>query len=459
MLKSHLVQAIDWFVPEELRSSTAVLWRARIFAISHILGPFSAVVILTYLYRAEPNPGIPFWTIVVLCFAFWLLPFGMKLTRCLTYVAIFSICDLTFVSVFGSFFYGGVSSPFLPWFLTALLLGFFYLSERPLLVLGIFALHLTGFCIAYAATGAFPELVPVAALSTVGVVSVCAATIYTSMMAVYYASVMTAQSELRQEIDRHLVTAAKMRKAKEEADRANEAKAVFLAKMSHQLRTPLNAIIGYSEILLEDADLNGDKAETADLKMINSAGRHLLSLVSDVLHMPKIDSEDIELSIQTFDLRQLIEDVASTCRSLVTRNGNDFVVELGENLGTVVSDETRLRQVTINLLSNAGKFTCGGKVTLRANRVSEMGADDILISVQDTGIGIPAAAIDGLFTEFNQANALTSKSYGGTGLGLALSHALCQRMKGDISVESEVQRGSTFTVRIPAVAQQFAAAA
>src|SRR6195256_6771336 len=232
---NQLIQVIDWFVPPELRSNTATLWRARIFAISHLLGPCMAVVILLYLYRADPNPGFAYWTICALCFAFWLLPFGMKLTRCLTYVAIFSICDLTFVSVFGSYFYGGVSSPFLPWFLTALLLGFFYLSERPLLVLGIFAVHLLGFCIAYAMNGAFPELVPVAALSTVGVVSVCAATIYTSMMAVYYASVMTAQSELRQEIDRHLVTAAKMRKAKEEADRANEAKAVFLAKMSHQL--------------------------------------------------------------------------------------------------------------------------------------------------------------------------------------------------------------------------------
>jgi signal transduction histidine kinase len=458
MLKKHLLRAVDWFVPEELRSSTAVLWRARIFAISHLLGPWSAVLILTYLYRAEPNPSLPFWTIVVLCFAFWLLPFGMKLTRSLTYVAVFSICDLTFVSVFGSFFYGGVSSPFLPWFLTALLLGFFYLSEHPLLVLGIFAVHLMGFCIAYAVNGSFPELVPVAALSTIGVLSVCAATIYTSMMAVYYASVMTAQSELRQEIDSHLVTAAKMRKAKEEADRANEAKAVFLAKMSHQLRTPLNAIIGYSEILLEDADLKGDKAQSEDLKMINSAGRHLLSLVSDVLYMPKIDSEDIELSMQKFDLRQLIDDVAATCRSLVTQNGNEFVVELPEDLGTVVSDETRLRQVMINLLSNAGKFTSRGKVTLRARRVRDAVADDVVISVQDTGIGIPAAAMDGLFTKFNQANALTSKSYGGTGLGLALSRTLCQVMNGDISVESELQRGSTFTVRIPAVAQLFAPA-
>src|SRR6266481_1796620 len=149
MFNPRLIQAIDWFVPSELQVHTAALWRARIFTISHFLGPCMAVVILAYLYRADPNPGAPFWIICVLCFAFWLLPLGMKLSRHLTYVALFSICDLTFLSVFGSFFYGGVSSPFLPWFLTALLLGFFYLGERPFLVLGIFAVHLLGFGLAY----------------------------------------------------------------------------------------------------------------------------------------------------------------------------------------------------------------------------------------------------------------------------------------------------------------------
>ena len=460
-----LLSVIDWFVPEELRNNTASLWRARIFAISHLLGPCQAVVILSYLYQAEPDPGVAFWTISVLCFAFWLLPFGMKLTKSLTYVALFSICDLTFVSVFGSFFYGGVSSPFLPWFLTALLLGFFYLGERPLLVLGIFALHLLEFCIAYITNGSFPELVPVAALSGVGVISVCAATLYTSMMAVYYANVITAESELRKEVERHLVTATKMLETKEQADRANEAKGVFLAKMSHQLRTPLNAIIGYSEMLMEDADSIGDTEETVDLKMIHSAGRHLLSLVSDVLHMTKIDSEAVELSIESFDLKQFIDDVASTCRSLVTQNGNEFIIEVSDDAGTIVSDGTRLRQVIINLLSNAGKFTCGGKVMLRVHRVNSFAAgnnfaaDNIVISVQDTGIGISPGAIEGLFTQFNQANALTSRSYGGTGLGLALSHSFCKLMNGDIRVESEVERGSTFTVEIPAVIEPLAAAA
>jgi signal transduction histidine kinase len=460
MSTRRLIQAIDWFVPDALQVHTAELWRARIFTISHLLGPCMAVVILSYLYRADPAPGLPFWTIAVLCFAFWLLPLGMKLTRSLTYVAVFSICDLTFVSVFGSFFYGGVSSPFLPWFLTALLLGFFYMGDRPLLVLSIFAVNLLGFGLTYSATWSFPELVPVAALSTVGVVSVCAATLYTSMMAVYYANVITAQSDLRQEVERHLITAAKMRKAKEDADRANEAKAVFLAKMSHQLRTPLNAIIGYSEILLEDSN-PGDKDDSdraADLKMINSAGRHLLSLVSDVLHMPQIDAEKVELVLQDTDLKALLDDVISTCRTLVTQNRNKLIVDVAGNLGVIPCDTTKLRQVIINLLSNAGKFTSNGTITLLARRLPAGGTDEIVLSVQDTGIGIDPAAIEGLFADYNQANASISKEFGGTGLGLALSRRFCHLMGATISVESELGRGSTFTVRLP-VAEQMAVAA
>ena len=450
MGRDTIIRAIDWFVPMEIRTDTASFWRGRIFAISHLAGPCLAVVILYYLYFAGPYHGIPFWTICIGCAAFWVLPFAMKVTRRLSWVAMFSVCDLIFVSVFGSFFYGGVSSPFLPWFLVALLLGFFYLGERPLLVLGIFTANLVGFCVAYAINGSFPELMPLADLSTVGVMSVCAATLYTSMMAIYYANVVTAQSSLQREVQRHLVTAAKMREAKEEAEHANEAKSVFLAKMSHQLRTPLNAVIGYSEILLEDANASGNDAQMSDLKRINRAGRHLLSLVTDVLDMSKIDSDDIELMIHSFALDNFLDDVVSTCRSLVTQNGNQLVVDHAENLGSAVTDETRLRQVVINLLSNAGKFTKNGIVTLRVNRSFEEGRDMIVISVEDTGIGISPMQLEKLFTEFNQAEASTSSKYGGTGLGLAVSRKLCHLMRGDIGVTSAVGLGSTFTLRIPA---------
>jgi signal transduction histidine kinase len=456
MLSDRLIRFVDWFVPAELHKSTATLWRGRIFVISHGLGPFSAVAILGYLYRTLAAHDWVYWTLCVLCGSFWTLPFALKLARYLTKPALFSFCVLTFTSVFASFFYGGVSSPFLPWFLTAQLLGFFYLSDRPFLVLGIIGLHMAAFSTAYFVNGSFPERVPISDLSTVGMVSVCAATLYNSMMAIYYAYVMVAQSALQQEIKKHLETAAKLRIAKHDAERANEAKAVFLAKMNHQLRTPLNAIIGYSEILLEDTEASKQAVDAAELTAINNAGRHLLSLVSDVLHMPKIDSDDIDVSLHAVDLDRCLDEVSATCRNLVSTNGNTFALEKHHDLGMIQTDETRLRQILINLLGNAGKFTKGGRVVLRARRVKDGNGEQVLISVQDTGIGIPAEAIPGLFKNFNQIN---SNLYRGTGLGLAVSQKLAQLLHGEISVESRLHRGSEFTLRLPVAAQPLAVAA
>jgi signal transduction histidine kinase len=456
MLSDRLIRSIDWFVPAEAQKSTATLWRARIFVISHVLGPFSAVAILGYLYRALAAHDWVYWTLCVLCCSFWTLPFALKLARNLTKPALFSFFVLTFISVFGSFFYGGVSSPFMPWFLTAQMLGFFYLSDRPFLVLGIIGAHLAAFSTAYFMSGSFPERLPISDLSTVGMISVCAATLYNSMMAIYYAYVLVAQSGLQQEIKNHLETAAKLRIAKRDAERANEAKAIFLAKMNHQLRTPLNAIIGYSEILLEDAEDGDQTADAADLRSIHNAGRHLLSMVSDVLHMPKIDSEDVELSLDSVDLDRCLEEVSATCRNLVSHNGNTFAFEKHNDLGTIQTDETRLRQILINLLGNAGKFTKDGKVVLHARRLKQESLDQVIISVQDTGIGIPPEEIPSLFKSFHQVN---SNLYGGSGLGLAVSLKLAQLLNGDISVESRPSRGSEFTLRLPVAAQPIAVAA
>jgi signal transduction histidine kinase len=256
-----------------------------------------------------------------------------------------------------------------------------------------------------------------------------------------------------------LLTAAKLQKAKLEAERADEAKAVFLAKMNHQLRTPLNAIIGYSEILLEETEAEANSANAADLKTINNAGRHLLSLVSDVLYMPKIESDNVEISRRPVDLDACLEVVASTCRNLISQNGNELILEKSADLGTIETDETRLRQILINLLSNAGKFTKDGRVVLRAHRVDAQSGEEIVMAVDDTGIGIPPEVIASLFTDFNDASSATSKSYGGTGLGLAVSRRLARLLGGDIEVKSEPGRGSTFTVRLPAQFTVVAAAA
>jgi signal transduction histidine kinase len=453
---NRLIRAVDWFIPARLQETTATLWRARIFVISHVLGPFSAVAILGYLYRSLATHNLAFWILCVLSGSFWTLPLVLKLTGSLFKPALYSFCTLTFISVVGSFYYGGVSSPFLPWFLTAQMLGFFYLSGRPRLVLSIIGVNLAVFASAYLVNGSFPEQVPIHELSKVGVISVCAATIYNSMMAIYYAYVMVAQSALQQEIKNHLETSAKLRIAMHEAERANEVKAIFLAKMSHQLRTPLNAIIGYSELLLEDSEASEQASDAEELRSINNAGRHLLSLVSDVLYMPKIDAEDIDVRLSPFDLDACLEEVSATCLKLISQNGNSFALEKPKELGMIDTDEIRLRQILINLLGNAGKFTKNGKVVLRALRVYEGNREQVVIAVQDNGIGIPPEAIPNLFTNFNQVDA---NLYGGTGLGLAVSQRLAELLNGDISVESRLGRGSEFTLRLPAVAQAIPLAA
>ncbi len=450
VLADRLIQAVDWFIPVGLQGSTATLWRARIFVITHVLGPFSGVAILGYFDHVLATRDWVFWSLCVLCSSFWALPFALRLAGNLFLPALYSFCALTSISIFGSFFYGGVSSPLLPWFLTAQMLGFFYLGDRPRLVLGIIGVNLVAFAAAYLIHGAFPEQVSVHELSTAGMISVCAATLYSSMMAIYYAYVMVAHSALQEEIKNHLDTAAKLRVAKHEAERANEAKAVFLAKMSHQLRTPLNAIIGYSEILLEDADVGKPAVDVQELRSINHAGRHLLSLVSDVLRMPQAETDaeadNFDVKLQPVDLDRCLEELSATCRTLVASNKNRFAFDKPGELGTIQTDAVRLRQILINLLGNAGKFTRNGAVVLRAWRVTEGEGDQVFICVQDTGIGISAEAIPKLFKNFNQLNA---GQFAGSGLGLAVSQKLAHLLHGEISVESQLNRGSEFTLRLP----------
>ncbi len=452
----RLVAVVDWFVPANLRESTATLWQGRIFVISHFVGPFSAVAILGYLYRVLDAHDWVFWTLCALCGSFWLLPFALRWAGHLFKPAFYSFCALTVISVFGSFYYGGVSSPFLPWFLTAQMLGFFYLSDRPLLVLGCIGASLTTFAAAYLMTESFPHRVPIQQLSTVGMMSSCAATIYNSMMAIYYAHVMVENSALQREVTKHLETQVKLNAAKHEAEHANEAKAVFLAKMSHQLRTPLNAIIGYSEILLEDAEMSEPVVDAEELRSINSAGRHLLSLVSDVLDMPKIDSDEVDINPGPVDLDRCLEQVTATCRHLIAQNGNTFALEKHDELGPIQTDETRLRQILINLLGNAGKFTRNGEVVLRARRLADGDGEHVLISVKDTGVGMAPEAIPNLFKDFSRVD---PDKFKGTGLGLAVSQRLARLLDGDISVESRPGRGSDFTLRLPAAAQAVAVAA
>ena len=240
--------------------------------------------------------------------------------------------------------------------------------------------------------------------------------------------------------------------ARRDAEAASGAKSQFLASMSHELRTPLNAIIGYSEMLQEDAEDAGQDAFVPDLEKIHSAGRHLLALINDILDLSKIEAGKMELHIESFDAEDVIRQVATTIQPLVNKNGNELVVRGTERIGRMRSDSTRLRQVALNLLSNASKFTDHGTITLEADRRTPPGADRewIEISVRDTGIGMTDEQLGRLFEAFSQAESSIAKRYGGTGLGLAISRRFCRMMGGDIFVDSDPGVGSTFTVRLPA---------
>jgi signal transduction histidine kinase len=238
--------------------------------------------------------------------------------------------------------------------------------------------------------------------------------------------------------------------AKSAAEDASRAKSRFLANMSHELRTPLNAIIGYSEMLQEEAEELERKAFVPDLQKIQVAGKHLLSLINDILDLSKIEAGRMELFLETYSVNTLINEVKALIQPLAEKNGNVLIVRWTGTLGSMQADMTRFRQILFNLLSNACKFTNKGTVTLEANRIRENDKDWIQFRVRDTGIGMTPEQIAKLFQPFMQADATTSRKFGGTGLGLVLSRRYSQMMGGDMTVESEPSKGTTFMVRLPA---------
>ena len=260
-----------------------------------------------------------------------------------------------------------------------------------------------------------------------------------------------------------------LHEAKVAAEAANRSKSAFLANMSHELRTPLNAIINYSEMLQEDAQDSGSEDFLPDLEKIQTAGKHLLDMISDILDISKIEAGHVTLYLENFDVATMIEEVMTTAQPLVEKKGNVLALKTKGELGTMYADQPKVRQILLNLLSNAAKFTESGVITIGIERIQtqrkkstkyKKNNDEtlsaptynypiLIFQVSDTGIGMTEEQLEQIFKPFIQADASTTRKYGGTGLGLTISQRLCQILGGEISVESQDGKGSTFTVRLP----------
>ena len=247
----------------------------------------------------------------------------------------------------------------------------------------------------------------------------------------------------------------RLARSQEAALHANRAKSAFIAHMSHELRTPLTAIIGYSELLEEEFQDRGDVTYIPDVQRVQSAAKHLLALINNMLDLSKIEAGKMELYLEEFALAEVVEEAVTTVLPMLERGPTRFVRNYPAELGLCRLDRMKVRQVLLNLLGNAAKFTAGGQIELAVWREAaaegeEEAEEHVVLRVSDTGIGMSPEQIKRIFEEFAQGSAATTRQYGGTGLGLAISRSFCQRMRGDIEVASSLGEGSTFTVRLPA---------
>ena len=446
---------VDWFIPPAIAADREVRKHARIFLYSHLFGPFIGNTVPLAFYLLSPKPGVDIGILAASISAFWIYPFVLRATGRYYLLTVLSVENLIFAILWSCYFHGGILSPTLPWTLTIPLLALLYIGPsarmRTIMLLQL-AINLAIFYVLYETTAPPSSGMSAGATQALGLVSTIAASLYVTMMALFYANALASQVELEGEMRQHQITAGALRQATEDAKRASAAKSEFVAKMSHELRTPLNAVIGYSEMLLEDAIDEQDDAIASDLRRIHEAGHHLLKLVNEVLDLSKIDAGKMEVFNEFADCAPLMRKAAQPYQQRAQQAGNELRVEADADLGVIYADVMKLNQTIGELLDNSVKHTRGGTITLAASRTRRPQGDEIVVSVRDTGAGIAEERFESLFEQFNAAGDISSTKYGGTNLGLSLSKKLCHLLQGDITVDSELGKGSCFTIRIPASA-------
>ncbi len=450
---ANVTRTIDWFIPTELLQNREMRTRARMFLFSHMFGPILGNSIPAFLLWVDPASWRSLVVLAGSVTGFWVFPFFLKFTGEYELLSYLSIQNLLFAILWGCYFHGGLSSPFLPWLVTVPLLAFFYLSASVtscFMIMLQITVSVTTFIYLIVSKSHFPSAASLERLQSIGLISIICAAIYVSMMALYYAGILRSQSEFEKEVQKHLETSDQLRKAVSQAERASAAKADFLAKTSHELRTPLNAVIGYSEMLLEDSDPASDPQEVEDLNKIHSAGRHLLCLVNAILDLSKIEAGKMQVFPETVETRVLLQGVADRWSSDPRMKGRAIRVIVEDSAGAAEVDPAKLEQVLDALIDNAVRYAPNSDVEIAAHgSLSQGDCDAVEVSVSDKGPGIAPQLLPTLFETFSDVEDAGASKYGGPGLGLPLANRLCGVMGAQLSVRATSKAGTTMVIAIP----------
>jgi signal transduction histidine kinase len=445
----YATRLADIFIPANIAADREAKKLARIFLYSHIFGPFIGSTVPLAIYIFDSRPDYRAAVLLVSILSFWMFPFALKYTSAYRTLAIISIQNLIFCILWSCYCYGEVRSPTLAWLLTVPLLSFLYVgpsTRMRLLVICQFAVSAEIFYLVNQYFPPPPVTMSLVATEWLGLVSTTAAALYVAMMALFYANALASQVELKTEIDGHLRTTSELLAATESARRSSAAKSEFIAKMSHELRTPLNAVIGYSEILLEEAEGDHDDQAAADLGRIHDAGVHLLKLVNEILDLSRIEAGRMVISEELANCGDLLRSIAAGFEGSARANANKIVVDAQRAQGEMLIDVAKLRQVLEQLLENAIKFTNNGRITISAER----NGDIIAVAVADTGCGIEPERLERFFDRLETVDEIDERPVVGAGVGLLLCKRLCELFGGTLSVVSVLGQGTKFTIAVPA---------
>jgi signal transduction histidine kinase len=449
---AQYLRGIEYFIPEGMRADREAANKARMFLISHSMGPIlgNAVPLAVLVFNPTIRPDA--LVLAASITMFWVFPFLLKWGVNYHALVLTSVVNLNFCILWSCYFYGGVSSPTLPWLLIIPILSLFYIGGERQLQPHLLAISAAAFALFLALYHNVPPPsidMPLFAVHGLGFVSTAAALAYLATMAIYYARIFDAGIALETEVRRRRETMDQLRRAVADADRAGSAKAQFLARMSHQLRTPLNAVIGTSQILKEDAIEEGDAMMREDVERIHDAGQYLLRLVNMILDLSKLVAGRMRFDVRPQPVDRLIGQAVAAKQAILEANGNTVVLDLDPTLANVEVDAGRLGQVIEAIVENAAQHTEHGTITVRV-RAGELGDDRMFsIAVRDTGSGIDPTVLPTLFETFTASRDASDGRYGGTGLNLTVVQRLCQAMGGSIEVESALGEGSTFRVVLP----------